>query len=382
ENTKWLEINAVTINWEGKPATLNFLNDITERVMAEQRVKEYEARYSHLFDHMLDGMTLTWRGQIITANPSMAQMFGYPSPEKMKGLHMWDLAVPDSKEMIRQQSTLRDLGQQEKRRFEFRAHRKDGRTFPAEITLTVDRGELQPFVLAIIRDVTEREAYEIQRRLLSDRIITAQERERTLIARELHDELGQALTGIKLDMAWIKKHMKGPDEAVSDRFVALGKLIDSSIESVREMASALRPSVLDRLGLDAAIEWYAGEFKRRTGIECMVESGAPDFTINKKTAINAYRIFQEALTNVARHARASRVDVGITRDGGYLALCVSDNGRGNPLKKLLGPGCLGIAGMRERAELVKGRLDIQSQRGKGTRVTAYLPASPKGVEHD
>ncbi len=354
------------------------VTDLTERKRTEQRLREYEARYSHLLDHMPDGVALSRRGRIIRVNPTMAQMFGFPSPEKMKGLYVWDIAAPISKEIMRQQSTLSSLGQQGENRFEFQGLRKDGQAFPAEVTLTIDRSEPQPFVLSIIRNITERKNHENQRKLLSDRIMTAQEKERTLIARELHDELGQALTGIKMDMAWIKNHIKGPDEAVSDRFVALAELIDSTIESVQKMATSLRPSILDRLGLAAAIEWQANEFERRTGIECIVESMASDFTINSKTAINAYRIFQEALTNVARHAGASRVDVRMAEDGGKLAICISDDGRGIPSGKLSGPTSLGIAGMRERAGLVNGRLDIQSQREKGTRVTAYLPLSSKG----
>ena len=144
------------------------------------------------------------------------------------------------------------------------------------------------------------------------------------------------------------------------------------------MATNLRPSALDRLGLDAAIEWYGGDFERRTGIECIIDSEASDFNIGNKTTINAYRIFQEALTNVARHAGASRVNIRIAQDQGYLTISIADNGRGISSQKLSGPMSLGVAGMRERAELVNGRLDIQSRKGKGTKVMAYLPLSPEG----
>ena len=364
-----------------RPATLTdgrqlvTYEDITERKRAEQRLREYEARYTHLLDHLPDGVALTRRGRIIRVNPLMAQMFGYPLPKKMRGLFFWDLAPPGSKEIVRQHSTPRSLGPQGRNRFEFQALRKDGSMFPAECTLTVDRIEAPPFVLAIIRDVTERKTYEEQRKLLSERIMTVQERERASIARELHDELGQALTGIKMDMAWIKSHIKGADETVSDRFEALGNLVDTTIESVREMATSLRPSVLDRLGLSAAIEWYAGEFERRTGIECITESESVDFNINSNVAINVYRIFQEALTNIARHAGASRVEVRITQDRGCFTISISDNGRGIPSQGVSGRMSLGIAGMRERAELIKGGLDIQSRKGKGTKVTLYLPTS-------
>jgi PAS domain S-box-containing protein len=303
-------------------------------------------------------------------------MFGYPSPEKMEGLFLWDLAAVGSKMNMRKQSALRALGYGGKNRFEFQALRMDGSLFPAEITLTVDRGEHRRFVLAIIRDLSEREEHESLRRRLSERILKAQERDRASIARELHDELGQALTGIKMDMAWIKSHVKSPDEAVSDRLEALENLTDAILESVREMAVSLRPSVLDRLGLGAALEWYAREFERRTGIECIIESESPDFNTDTNVAINAYRIFQEALTNIARHAGASRVDVRMAEDGRYFTISISDNGKGIPSQKLSGTMSLGIAGMRERAELVKGRLDIRRRRPKGTKVTTYFPLSP------
>ena len=350
--------------------------EVTEQRAAEEKLRQYETRYAHLLDNMPDGVVLTRNRRILRVNPSMAQIFGYHSLDKVEGLFLWDLAAPGSKMTMRQRSTPRALGRQGKTRFEFQALRKDGSTFPAEVTLTVDRSEPHPFVLAFIRDVTEGKAFEEQRKRLSERIITVQERERASIARELHDELGQALTGLKMDMAWVKSHIKDIDTTVSERLKALEELIDTTLESVREMAASLHPSVLDRLGLSAAIEWYAGEFERRTGIECIIEIESWDFSIDNNTAIQVYRIFQEALTNIARHARASRVDIRIAQDQGNVAISVSDNGRGIPPQKPAEPISLGIAGMCERAELIKGRLDIQSRRGKGTTVTVQMAASP------
>jgi len=377
----------VLISWtprfddEGQyKGALGIVTDLTERKRAEEELKEYESRYAHLLDHMPDGVALTRNRRIMRANSSMAVMLGYPSPEKMEGLFLWDLAAAGSKMNMRRQSALRALEYGGKNRFEFQALRIDGSLFPAEITLTVDRGEHRPFVLAIIRDLSEREEHESLRRRLSERILKAQERDRASIARELHDELGQALTAIKMDMAWIKSHLRSPDEAVSDRLEALENLTDATLESVREMAVSLRPSVLDRLGLGATLEWYAREFERRTGIECVIESEPPDFNADSNVAINAYRIFQEALTNIARHAGASRVDVRMAQDGRYFTISISDNGKGIPSQKLSGPMSLGIAGMCERAELVKGRLDIRRRRPKGTKVTMYFPLSPNRSE--
>jgi signal transduction histidine kinase len=199
-----------------------------------------------------------------------------------------------------------------------------------------------------------------------------QEKERSAIARELHDELGQVLTALHFDSVWLHDRLMEIDTKAAQRALTMRDLIDKTIEEVRSMAIRLRPGVLDDLGLVDALEWYTTDFERRTGITCVFEHvNIP--VINDTVATAAYRITQEILTNIARHAFASRVEVVLRAEKGILTLAAVDNGRGFDTSMLSKIEALGIAGMRERAGLVGGFLEVQSQPGKGTRVNFRVP---------
>lgn len=211
-----------------------------------------------------------------------------------------------------------------------------------------------------------------QLRLLSGSIMVNQEKERSAIARELHDELGQVLTALRMDAVWLSNRLKATDTQAAERTLTMCDLIDKTIEEVRNMAIRLRPGILDDLGLVDALEWYTTDFERRTGITCVFEHlNVP--SINDTVATAAYRITQEALTNVARHAFASHAKVALRSDEGLLTLMAIDNGKGFDTSRLSETEALGVAGMRERAGLVGGVLEVQSQPGKGTRVNFIVP---------
>jgi signal transduction histidine kinase len=199
-----------------------------------------------------------------------------------------------------------------------------------------------------------------------------QEKERSAIARELHDELGQVLTALRMDSVWMQQRFTKSDAKASERALTMCRLIDKNIEDVRGMAFRLRPGVLDDLGLVDALEWYTTDFERRTEITCVFEYDKIP-SLSETIATAAYRITQEAITNVARHALASRVEVMLTAQNGNLTLEVADNGRGFYSPDLSDAEGLGIAGMRERAALVNGTLDVVSQPEKGTRVCFKVP---------
>jgi PAS domain S-box-containing protein len=226
----------------------------------------------------------------------------------------------------------------------------------------------------IATDITELKKAQDQLRRLSGSIMANQEKERRAIARELHDELGQVLTALRMDAVWLSARLRKPDPKASDRALAMCQLIDNTIDEVRSLATRLRPGVLDDLGLMDALDWYITDFEKRTGIACIFKHrNVPE--VDGIGATAAYRIVQEALTNVTRHAGATQVKVSLQPEKGALTLAVVDNGRGFDLKEIAASECLGLAGMRERAGLLGGSLEIRSRPGKGTKVCFKLPVT-------
>jgi PAS domain S-box-containing protein len=231
----------------------------------------------------------------------------------------------------------------------------------------------------IQRDVTLRrqEENEVLRsrqelRDLTARLQLVREEERTSIAREVHDELGQALTGLKLDLAWLKSRI--PDRPpLTDRVQSIIVRIDGAMDTVRRIATDLRPSVLDELGLVAATEWQCQEFERSTGIPTQLEVQAAHPDLEKSCATTVFRILQEGLTNVARHARATRVHVGLRVSAEELTLSVKDNGSGISEAVLSSRRSLGLIGIRERAIACGGELMIRGVRGQGTTLALRIP---------
>jgi PAS domain S-box-containing protein len=227
-------------------------------------------------------------------------------------------------------------------------------------------------VCGIATDITALKNAQEQLRRLSGSIMANQEKERAAIARELHDELGQLLTALRMDAVWLQKRLKNTDVKAAERAAAICVLVDTTIEEVRSMAIRLRPGVLDDLGLVDALEWYTSEFERRAGIACIFNNDNIP-VVDGAVATAAYRIAQEALTNVARHAEATRSKVTLRTDRQNLVLTVSDDGRGFVSPALEDTQMLGLAGMRERAGLVGGSLKVASLPGRGTRVEFTVP---------
>ncbi|MBI4797684.1 MAG: PAS domain S-box protein [Desulfarculus sp.] len=224
-------------------------------------------------------------------------------------------------------------------------------------------------------DISEIKAAQANQRRLSGMILASQEKERTAIARELHDELGQVLTALRIDATWLERRLRGGDQKAAERASSMCQLIDRTITDVRSIATRLRPAVLDDLGLVDALEWYTGDFEKRTGIVCRFSQRQVPL-IRGVRAIAAYRVAQEALTNVARHAEAARVEVSLEITDGWLVLTVSDDGRGFERRPFSGQGGWGLAGMQERAALAGGELVITSAPGQGTKVVLRLPLGP------
>jgi signal transduction histidine kinase len=234
--------------------------------------------------------------------------------------------------------------------------------------------------LALTREVAERRVTEERLReseenlrALAVHLQSVREEEQIRIAREIHDELGQALTGLKMDLTWLAGGLRPEQKGLVEKTTAMFRLIDGTIKSVRRIASGLRPEVLDEIGLAAAISWQARDFQVRSGIRCNVELPADGPELDQARSTAAFRIFQEVLTNVARHAHATRVDVRMGVAGETMWLKVQDNGKGISEAKINSPKSLGFLGMRERVLPFDGRIDVDAQRGKGTTVTIQIP---------
>jgi signal transduction histidine kinase len=214
-----------------------------------------------------------------------------------------------------------------------------------------------------------------QMRALAARLQSVREEERAKVAREIHDELGQALTAIKIDFTSLLRDTEDQGLASSSRSQSILKLLDQAIQSVRRIGTELRPRILDDMGLAAALEWGAEDFQTRTGTKCEISLPDIDIRLDAERATALFRIFQETLTNVTRHAGATQVQVRLTKENAGLILEVRDNGRGMRDDQLSGKSSLGILGMRERVLLLGGTLTISSTLGSGTTVRVEIPDS-------
>jgi signal transduction histidine kinase len=212
-----------------------------------------------------------------------------------------------------------------------------------------------------------------QLRALSMYLQHIREDERIRISRQVHDELGQALTGLKMDLYWLSTRLPKNLRAVREKTKTMSAHIDSTIQTVRRISTELRPGILDDLGLVAALEWQAGEFQKRTGIKCEVTSELPEAILDQELNTAFFRIFQESLTNVVRHAGASQVDVRLWEKEGNLWMEIKDNGRGISEAELSNTKSIGLLGMRERAALLSGEVTISGAPGQGTTVRVRIP---------
>jgi signal transduction histidine kinase len=194
-----------------------------------------------------------------------------------------------------------------------------------------------------------------------------------MIAREIHDDLGQSLTALKIDFSLLRKKLPPADKTVAEKAESIAGLIEATTQSVKRISSDLRPGILDHLGLTAAIEWQAGEFEKRTGISCTCVFEPEEIALDKDRTTTVFRVFQETLTNIARHAQATEVSVHLSVQTDGLMLHVEDNGVGISEKQIADPKSLGLIGIRERVNYWGGLLTIDGIRDKGTTITVWIP---------
>jgi PAS domain S-box-containing protein len=354
--------------------------DVTERKRVEEELRKSEGKFRAIFDNTSDGMFLfdLKAQRFFMCNATCATMLGY-TQEEFLNLDIADIHPGEDLPFIYEQIGEFDKGERGVRS-DIRFKRKDGSILVADLSPALVAIAEKQYLVISFRDISERKRVEEKLRRSYEQLHhfavslqSSREEERSRIAREIHDELGQALTGLKFDISWIGKKLPEGTEELQSKTKAMGKLIDGTIQMVRKMSSELRPGVLDRLGLAAAIEWQVQEFQNRTGIKCTRSPNFEGLKLEQDRATAIFRIFQEALTNVARHANASTVDVSLSVESGNLILEVRDNGKGISESALLDPKSLGLLGMKERALAFGGRVNIVGRPGSGTRVILIVP---------
>ena len=314
-------------------------------------------------------------------NPAAEQIFGF-SKEEALGKLPYETFVPHTArayvESVRERTAGGDTGANGASECVTR----DGRAIFCEWYNTPLKDSAGTFIgyLSMLQDVTERKRSEEQFRASSEqlralaaRVQSAREDERTYVAREIHDELGQTCTALKMDLVLLVQQLPKNRRRAHERAQSMVKLIDDMIHSLRRIASELRPGTLDDLGLLAAIEWQAQEFESRSGVKCHLALPQAEIALDSDRSTAIFRIFQETLTNVARHANATRVNVRLVGDAESLTLEVTDNGKGIDETRASAHNSLGLLGMRERALLLGGEFNVAGVSGQGTTVTLRVP---------
>lgn len=213
-------------------------------------------------------------------------------------------------------------------------------------------------------------------RTFAARLQKVREEERATVAREIHDELGQALTAIKMDLTSLFRHLPKDQKPLANRAQSVLEVVDQTIQQVRRIATELRPGILDKFGLTAAIEWAAEEFNNRAGVESHVDLPEEDIILDAERSTAIFRIFQETLTNVARHSNATQVRIHLAKENHNVVLEVHDNGKGIEARDMVSSTALGILGMRERALMLKGQFEISGSAEEGTTVRVRIPTQP------
>jgi SOS regulatory protein LexA len=357
-------------------STIVMLADITERKRMHELLETAATEWHATFDAISDAVCLLDReGRIKRCNETMLKLFGKPF-RSIANRNCWEVLQDVSK--LPEGYPLALL--QETRRSQSEVQLRDGRWFRMSIDpLLSEQGQWTGSVLTLSdinqRMLAEKELQDSREQLrnLTTYLQSVREQERTHIAREIHDELAQVLTALRMDVSWLNKRLPREQIPWLAKTKSMSKLIDNTIQTVKRISAELRPGVLDDLGLVAAIEWQAEEFQNRTGISCRVAIDPEDITVNQDCSTAVFRIFQETLTNVARHAHATKVTVDLKERAGMLTLKVTDNGKGITKKQISNPRSFGLIGMKERVHPWGGRVSIEGSSKKGTTVLVSLP---------
>ncbi|MDP2816907.1 MAG: PAS domain-containing sensor histidine kinase [Polaromonas sp.] len=342
----------------------------------ESHPADAAAMLAGVLDSAMDGIvTVDHTQRIVLYNRTAEKMFGWPSSQVLG--QPLDQLMPARFQATHSQHIHRfaSTGVTSRRMGDgtvVYGLRASGEEFPMDASISqLDTADGKLYTV-ILRDVTERVRAQEERSAFVAAVNTAREEEKTRVARELHDELAQSLTALKMDTMWLRNHFAGVPAVADTRLTDMLQMLDHTIAATRRIAADLRPLLLDDLGLVPAIEWLVHNFGQRTGVACTLTADEA-LELREPYATAIFRIVQESLANVAKHAGASAVSVALERLPDAIKLAVSDNGRGFVADAPRKPQSLGLMGLRERAVLLKGRLSITSTTGQGTRIDVFIP---------
>ena len=362
--------------------------DITERKQAEVAMRESEERYHNLLNAAPVGIAVYSDGKFVFINPAGLKLLSAENYDQLLEMPINEIIHPDGLEKSLDLFQRMMSGENGLYPARDKFIRLDGKIVDVEVIASLIIYNEKPSVQVIVTDITERKKAEReifnsreQLRALNARLEKVQEEERIKLSRELHDNLGQNLTGLKMDVAWLAKRIKGEitdtPEVLITKTNSMLSLIDEIISNIRRISADLRPNVLDYFGLIPSIEWQTEEYKKRTELQCEFTTNATN--INFKPEINSsiFRIFQEAFTNIIRHSKATKVTINILEKADTLRLEISDNGIGINEALLSDDHSLGIIGMKERTLQFNGQLNIEKISEGGTKLTLAIPKPGK-----
>lgn len=385
-STIWVETEGSLIYKDGKPfAVQGIARDITEKKMAEEALRESEEKFRSLAEKFPSMIFINKIGKIVYANKQCEEVMGYTREEFYSpDFDFFRLIAPEFLEKSKSFYS-QHIKRKEVRPYEYALITKSGKRIEAILTTRLINYEGDKAILGIITDITERKKAEMalgesreQLRNLAAHLQSIREEERASVAREIHDELGQALTALKMDLSWLDKKLPEEQSPLLKKTKSMSQLIDSTIQTVQRLSAELRPGLLDDLGLLAAMEWQAEEFQKRTGIACELSVSSQEINLDQERSTAIFRIFQETLTNISRHASATKAIVNLAEKGAQLELTIKDNGKGITEEKISDPNSLGLIGIQERVHFLGGDIDIKGIRNKGTTVTVSVPLPKPG----
>jgi PAS domain S-box-containing protein len=373
-----IDASVSQVRLHGADLFIVILRDVTERKQVEAALRDNEQRYRTLFSKATDGiLLLDAEGNIVDVNDAFARMHGYTVDELLK-MNLRELDTPETLALAPERIGRILAG--ETIGFEVEQYHKDRHIVPLDVAASTIDIDGKPYALGFHRDITERRRaeQEIKRsqqelRGLSKAANEALEAERRRTARELHDELGQSLTALKMDLESLRFALPPGQPELEERARAMHTLLDGTIAATRRIAADLRPLMLDDLGLAAALDWLTRNFSKHTGIATDLVIDDSVAQVPEPIASALYRITQESLTNVAKYAQATTAEIRLERDGDWVQLLVRDNGRGIGAADQNKRGTFGLLGIRERVTLLGGEVAINGEPGRGSEVRARIP---------